>query len=385
MKLLRTAWASLVKLFSLLFASAWIGAVIPLLSVAVGFTLSSSKEQIADGLLVVAAPGAPNFNPEATLFWLLIALLLLLGVANAWAKNRDSARSAQKVTDRLVTLHDQSRQLSTAVNRLHSLPPLGVLEDFRQAYDLCERLFHKAGALDLAPPAARAEFEVLVRNFLLVLSRVIRTFDGEHLRSSTIRYGLNVMLYMKRDEYIGLPLAGALAARLRFAEQGLTIDNAVGMLDMLPVLSVAADGVAPDEHLQSFAIPIGVTPAFAAAAHDEQPAIPGAALACVNMIHVAYSSIGELRQRLEERKAADSVKAEMREYFDEPALRRTVQSFVCVPLVANNTEMVGILNVHRDRANAGLHERLPLLVPLLTPMRHQLARLLLRYKVLYLR
>lgn len=381
---LATGWRRLVDAINWVFATAWMGAIIPFFSIGVGFAWSSWKEQIADSFLVMARPGDANFDVKSTFFWLLCLLLLLLGIGNTWAKNRDSARSAAEVKALLARLQEQSQQHTAAVSQLHSLPPLGVLEDFHQAYNLCDNISIKSLQLNTAVSTALSDHEAALRTFMSVVGRVIQTFDGEHFLSSNVRYGLNIMLFVTKQEYEARPLKAALATRLRFADKGLSLDNAAGVLDMLPAVSIADGMEMPDSELEHFAIPIADVPVYASKASKERPALPGATHCCVNIIHVAYESIDAFRKALEDLQADDGVKAEMLSYFEKPNIRSSVQSFLCVPLIASDTGLVGVLNIHRDTANPRIKDRMALLVPLLAPMRQQLARLLLKYKSLYL-
>ncbi|MDB5846276.1 MAG: hypothetical protein JWP29_28 [Rhodoferax sp.] len=389
MRSFRNALAASPKQFvdalNWLLAAPWVGAIIPFFSLGVGYAWSSWKGEIAASFLVPASPTSVNFSLHSTLFWLLCLLLLSLGVGNAWAKNRDSARASAEVKQLLASLQQRSQELTTAVGQLHSLPPLGVLEDFRKGYDLCDSISAKSAQLDTTAASARADLEVFLRRFLTVIGRVIQTFDGHHLAGKRVRYGLNIMLYLTREEFEARPaLKAELARRLRYADVGLSLDNAAGVLDMLPAVSIA-DGIeSPDRELEHFAMPVALAPAHADRASKERPTLPGAVNACVNLIHVAYASIADYRHALEDLKANDAVKADMLDYFDQPNIRSSVQSFVCVPLFASDTGLVGVLNIHLDVPNPRIKDRMELLVPLVAPMRQQLARLLLKYKLIYL-
>ena len=384
-KALSTGLQRLVDALNWLLAGSWVGALIPFFSLGVGYAWSSWKGEIADSFLVLARPGAANFSLHSTLFWLLCLLLLWLGIGSAWAKRRDSERAAAEVKRLLASLQERSQELTTAVGQLHSLPPLGVLEDFRRGYDVCDSISAKSAQLDTTVPSARADLEIFLRRFLSVVHRVIQTFDGHHLAGRQVRYGLNIMLYLSQVEVEARPaLKAELAGRLRYAGGGLTLDNAAGVLDVLPAVSIAEGLEAPDRELEHFAMPVALAPAHADRAAKERPTLPGAVNACVNVIHVAYASIDDYRRALEDLKANDAVKADMLDYFDKPNIRTSVQSFLCVPLYASETGLVGVLNIHLDVPNPRIKDRMELLVPLIAPMRQQLARLLLKYKSLYL-
>lgn len=384
-KAITTGLQKFVDALNWLLAASWVGAIIPFFSIGVGYAWSSWKLEIAASFLVPASPASSDFSLHSTVFWLLCVLLLSLGVGNAWAKKRDGDRASAEVKHLLASLQERSQELTTAVGQLHSLPPLGVLEDFRRGYDICDSISAKSARLDTTVASARADLEVFLRRFLSVVGRVIQTFDGHQLAGRKVRYGLNIMLYVTQAEFEARPaLKEALAGRLRYADSGLTLTNAAGVLDMLPAVSIA-DGVeAPDAELEHFAIPVALAPAHADRASMERPTLPGAVNACVNIIHVAYASIADYRKALEDLKATDAVKAEMLDYFDQPNIKSSVQSFVCVPLFASDTGLVGVLNIHLDVPNPRIKDRMELLVPLVAPMRQQLARLLLKYKSLYL-
>ena len=384
-KALSAAPHRLVDALNWLLACSWVGAIIPFFSLGVGYAWSSWKGEIAESFLVPARPGTAAFSLHSTVFWLLCLLLLSLGIGNAWAKRRDSERAAAEVKRLLASLQERSQELTTAVGQLHSLPPLGVLEDFRRGYDICDRISAKSAQLDTTAASAKADLEIFLRRFLSVIERVIQTFDGHQLAGRKVRYGLNIMLYLPHAEFEARPtLATALAGRLRYADKGLTLDNAAGALDVLPEVSIAEGLEAPDAELEHFAIPVALAPTHADRAAKERPTLPGAVNACVNIIHVAYASIADYQRALDDLKANDAVKADMLAYFDKPNIRSSVQSFLCVPLYASDTGLVGVLNIHLDVPNPRIKDRMELLVPLIAPMRQQLARLLLKYKSLYL-
>jgi hypothetical protein len=372
------------SLLNKVFSSAAAGVLVPLLSLLVGFTLTSWKEEVLSTLFIPAWHEKAQFNPHATFFWLLIALLAAVVWGGNWAKNRDSARTTAEVKRILGGMRTQSDKLTDAVTQLHSLPPRGVLEVCKEAYDLCEGYFVLADSVDLNSPRARTEIEEIVRSMLRVMERFVRTFDGEHLGGSRLRYGLNVMLYLQRTEYEGSPLGARLIDRLHFAEAEPSINSAAGLLDILPSMSIASDVVGQDAQLMRFSLLIADAPMLARQAAASRTALPGATDACTNMIHTAVPSIEFLSQTMDRLKTRPEAKQAVLKYFGQEQVLKTVQSFVCVPLVAKDTGMVGILNIHRDAANPSIEDKLALLVPLMTPFRHQLARLIFKYKSIYL-
>jgi hypothetical protein len=281
-------------------------------------------------------------------------------------------------------MRGQSDKLTDAVTQLHSLPPRGVLEVCKEAYELCEGYFGLAASVDPSDPQARSELENIVRGMLFVMEKFVRTFDGEHLDGTRVRYGLNIMLYLQQGDYATAKHKEALNARLHFASATLSIDAAVGVLDIVPAMSVASGERAGDSRLQQFALLIDQAPALARSVQDSRRALPGATDACVNMIHTAVPSIEFLRQTMDRRNTDPAAKSAVLNYFGQDSVKRTVQSFACVPLIADGTGMTGVLNIHRDAPNTTIEDKLALLVPLMTPFRHQLARVMTKYKPIYL-
>jgi hypothetical protein len=371
-------------LLNRVFSSAAAGVLVPLLSLLVGFTLTSWKDEVLDTILTFAWQDKTHFNAHATVFWALIFVLAAVVWSGNWAKNRDSARTTAEVKGILDGMRAQSGKLTEAVTQLHSLPPRGVLEVCKEAYDLCEGYFVLAASIDSQSPSARTEIEDLVRRMLGVMERLVRTFDGEHLDGSRIRYGLNVMLFVERAEYEHSPRKPQLLSRLHFSSPGMSLDSVAGVLDIVPAMSMATDAPGKDPHLEHFALPIDPVPALARAAQASRTALPGATDACVNMIHTAVPSIEFLSQTMDRLKTDPQARQAVLDYFRQERISRTVQSFVCVPLIAKDTGMVGVLNIHRDAPNPTIEDKLALLVPLMTPFRHQLARLASKYKPLYL-
>jgi hypothetical protein len=187
-----------------------------------------------------------------------------------------------------------------------------------------------------------------------------------------------------RAELGAHPRKDEIAARVQFAGPGLTLDSAAGVLDIVPAMSVAGGSANGDPLLQHFALLIDSPPKLAKAAHDSRTALPGATDACINMIHTAVPSIEYLASTMDRLNTDAAAKAAVLNYFGQDAVKQTVQSFVCVPLIAKDTGMTGVLNIHRDVPNPTIEDKLALLVPLITPFRHQLARVMAKYKSLYL-
>ncbi len=366
------------------FSSSGANVLVPLLSLLVGFTLTSWKDDVLASLFKGVWQPDMRFDGHATTFWLLICLLSAVVWGSNWARNRDSARTTGEVKGILDNMHAQSNKLTEAVTQLHSLPPRGVLEACKDAYEVCEGYFVLAASVDASQPDARAELETLVRKMLGVMERFVRTFDGEHLEGSTIRYGLNVMLYLSRDELQASPRKDEVAARVRFAGPGLTPDRAAGILDIVPAMSVASGAASTDPRLERFALRIDTPPQLAKAAHDSRTAFPGATDACINMVHTAVPSIDYLASTLERLQTDPGARAAVLDYFGQDAIQQTIRSFVCVPLTAKDSGMTGVLNIHRDVPNPTIENKLALFVPLMTPFRHQLTRLMVKYKPLYL-
>ena len=365
------------------FSSSAATVLVPLLSLLVGFTLTSWKDDILATLFTGIWQEHTHFNGHATTFWLLICLLSAVVWGSNWAKNVDSARTTGEVKNILDGMHAQSNKLTDAVTQLHSLPPRGVLEACKDAYDLCEGYFVLAASVDPTQPGARVEMEGLVRKMLGVIERFIRTFDGEHLDGSPVRYGLNIMVYVPRADLGADARKAQVAARLRFAGPAVTLDSAAGVLDIVPAMSVASGSATGDPLLQHLALLIDSPPKLAKAAHDSRTALPGATDACINMIHTAVPSIEYLAATMDRLKTDATAKAAVLDYFGQDVVKQTIQSFVCVPLIAKDTGMTGVLNIHRDVPNLTIEDKLALLVPLITPFRHQLARVVAKYKALY--
>ena len=352
---------------------------------ALGFTLTSWKDDILGNLFTFAWQDKTQFNGHATVFWILIVALIAVVWAGHWAKDLDSKRTTTEVKGILDGMHAQSNKLTDAVTQLHSLPPRGVLEVCKKGYDLCEGYFNLANSVDLQAASASAELEGLVRKILLVMEKFVRTFDGEHLDGTRIRYGLNVMLYVPRADYESVPLKQQFMDRLHFKVADTSINSAVGVLDIVPTMSVATGAPGGDAELEHFALPINFDPVLAERGQDRRPALPGASNTFVNMIHSAVPSIEFLSQTMDKENTNPHAKQAVLNYFKQPKISKTVQSFICVPLIADATGMVGVLNIHRDAPNPTIEDKLALLVPLMTPYRHQLARLMSKYKPLYLK
>lgn len=383
---IRSAFDWLTNALNKIFSSAFVSTIVPLLSLGVGFALSSWKDDIFKTFFHFSWPSDPEFNEHASIFWTLLWLLAFIVGGNTWAKNRDSKRTTDEVKGILSGMQAQSDQLKDAVTQLHSLPPRGVLSKCKEAYELCDGYYHYGVTLADDSAAIKTELEKTIRGILFVMESVIRIFDGDGRSTSEARYGFNIMVFVRKAEYDGAALKNLLQKRLQFPRDGASLDTAVGALDILPELSVATDAKDGDSKLAHFAMLIDCEPRIAVDAQSGQPALAGATDCCINIIHTAVPSVDALRQKLELSKESESLKQNVLNYFGKDEIQQTVKSFLCIPLTAPNsgTSIAGVLNIHRNMANPSIEERMALLIPLMTPFRHQLARLLLKYKVLYL-
>jgi hypothetical protein len=366
------------------FASTPVSTALPLLSIGIAFAFAFWKDEILNTLFRFAWPSDPNFSQPATQFWVLMMLLFVLTAGNIWAKNRDSRRTTVEVKGILAEMGSESVKLTYAVTRLHSLPPVGVLEECFSAYDMCNRYYQHGMKLTDASGNMKVELEETMRGMLFVIEKFIRIFDGEHLASSGVRYGLNIMIFVKKSEYEIKPLRGQLQSRLKFGTSTITLDTAFGALDILPKISVESGRREGDSELVHFALPIEEEPRFAKNAEVGRPALAGATDCCINITHTSVPSIEFMKQRMDELKVDEGRKQQISEYFSDDQILKTVRSFLCVPLAIENDAIVGVLNIHRNMANPTLNDKMGLLVPLVTPFRHQLTQLLLKYKALYL-
>lgn len=389
------------------FASKWAELLRALLTMAAGYTLTLWSKEIGDTLWTPAWLHGASFAWHPTLFWAIFGALALASAGTHAAKAAQARKTNDELRGLLTSLtgtvediSGQSAKLNTAiggvasqadrltdsVNQLHSLPPRGVLETCKLAYDRCDHLARGFDANKNRPPA---ELEALARAMLTWVEGVVRAFDGKLSPGSQIRYGVNLMIYLKAEDSAASPLKAELAGRLHYSLPTLTLDNAAGVLDILPAMSVASNEHDGDRRLQHFAMLIDEKPRPALRVEDQRPALPGAVDACINMICTGVRNIPLLKQQMADRGLPPEAQAAALAYFDQPAIRETVRSFVCVPLVTQDlvsreSVVLGILNIHRDTDNPRIYENLPLLEPLLTPLRHHLTHVMETYKPIYL-
>ena len=293
-----------------------------------------------------------------------------------WGQARSSNRATKSLinaTDLVVnkteSLTTKTDTLDGLVRQLHTLPPRGFLETYRDAIPIAYEAFYDA----TESTATRSEVEEAIRAQLMCVLGLARAFDKE---GDKARYGCNLMVFRNAAD-LSDSEAEAIDQRLKFVDQGVTVKKLEGALDLLLPLSVSSDASGqPDARLKAFALPIG---SRENGDHSLDGILPGAPLAWAKRAEAVIESPDDWLSKSS--LFSSQVQKEMEAFFSDRS--HELQSFASIPLycaLGNNVDNpIGVLNFHRNRPNPLLAEKMELFAPLLVPIASLTGRLLWIY------
>jgi hypothetical protein len=300
---------------------------------------------------------------EAVIFWTLVIVCSLAFLFRQRADDRARAEQQRKLMEATARLE----------NLIRTMPPDDFLPIFSDLYMASDRV---ASVVLGSKSANKPEIEVSIRHVLRIIATLAQEFDAD--ASGT--YCANVMLFRAADSLNGTE-AEAVAQRLLFCDEAVSVSQLKGVLDLATELSACAanEKAEPDANLKPFALPIPKT----ARLHNKYRVLPGAPVAFVDRELDLYSDTSQLANWCETQGdfTKDVIKR-LDRFFDE---NPQVRSFISIPLFVpenRDGDPFAVLNIHADKPNLLTVEGnpdSPLLhfAPIVTPIQIILVKLLL--------
>lgn len=319
-----------------------------------------------------------NLALGPTLFWAATVIFGGCFTGTFWAQARSSARISERMvgttedidkkTDGLL---QAASQLEERVRRLHTLPPVGFLETYRDIVIQSEEAYELSRSLPLDFPA----LTMAVRTQLLGILQLARAFDPDGTRAV---YGVNLMLYYNSADLSKAELVDV-SNRIVFIEKGVSVENLDGILDLVYEFSVSSlSDVDADTRLPRMALPIPKLSDEERKKRTMNGVLPGAPDAFTSRLEAVIETPDDWKDLANKDHFTSVLRNQLTEFFEHKS--EWMQSFVSVPLFApgsHNTETpIGIINIHRNLPNELAAEKFELLSPLLVPITLTLSRLI---------
>lgn len=267
---------------------------------------------------------------------------------------------------------------------IQTMPPRSFLDRFASLYEQAERAAVTAGAM--SSPDSET-IEQAIRQVLHAVTTLTSEFAG---RPVVGLYAANIMLF-RTPAQLSPDERHAVQQRLRFVDDGTSIDLLKGVLDLECKLSMALPGSLaetaalpqPDPNIQPLALAVPTNPQTR---HENGQVLPGAPVAFVKGEPDGYEGAKNIETWFDQK--GDFTKAiqdEVLEYFRQSR----INSFVSIPLhkpsvSREKTDPIGVLNIHSDQMRflPRFQESGCLLFPILRPFQSILTGLLDLYKPL---
>lgn len=323
--------ARLSDFFLRLTSHAAFGGVVTLLVVLAGAAASLFTDGIRKQWSIFPSPDS---TLGGTIFWILVALSVVLIVVNQRSLLLRDEQSQEKLSDSIKRL-EQSQgslsgsigQLDNAVKRLNTLPSEGFLASFQDAY---YESFRLATNVVIDESSTVAQIEHAIRNVLFAIADVAKDFDGA--RKDTV-YSANIMLYRE----LGAPPFDPMARDLIPVPNGSKEYS--GLLEAVASLSASTNNGGPgvvDRSLTPITLPV---PVDASSCFDHQlcvsktPVIPGAPASFVTGQFQSFCDIESFVSHLRNETTLDLRYIEtIRKYFTEGD-GKGIKSFASMPIV----------------------------------------------------
>lgn len=332
---------------------------------------------------------APAFWPGwqyasgPSFFWLFTILFGVSFSGTFWAQARNTGRvtdKMQSVADSIHTktdlLRTSSDELDFLVRQLHTLPPIGFLESYRQA------ILESASSYFFAVDKGLSEKEGLAMSIRVQLMLIMRLAMAFHSDGQSAIYGCNIMLFVPSDTLNNKREAESIQKILKFIDRGVSVERLDGVLALIPILSVSSGSdKGPDTNLRPFALPIPKLTENERNNPYKNGVLPGAPDAFVSGIDAVIETKDDWLEKTSSIWFSMGVQREMQTFFDQS--KTWIQSFVSIPLYideASEDQPFAVLNIHRNLPNNSAAEKMELFSPMLVPIERLLCRLLLTYK-----
>jgi hypothetical protein len=286
-------------------------------------------------------PGTLTFAP--IFFWTLVVLTFALSVA---------------------TISAQSAAVS---EKLFTMPMRGFLDVYARSAQVNSRL-----VIDMPGGLPVKQIHEAIRAQLEGICNVVKTYDNDRVKYV---YGCNIMLYHPANSPGFVSRLSKLNAAIKCIEAAVSLSNLGGVLELQRALSVTSEnGRARDRRLRPLALPLPRS----AGPVDELDYIPGAPLAFACRSPRVYRNQTDLVKVVDQNRRFSS--KVLQELIDTlGGQQETVQGMICIPLFAYYSTLpiaIGVLNIHKDKADEHIEEKFSYLAPLLAPMVQNVERLL---------
>lgn len=343
------------------------GAITTALGVIAGYLGAHFDKTIWVSRYPFCWPGT-EFSLGASIFWLATSAFGVSFMGTFWAQARSSKNATDELKEATTSVGRETALLGGLVRRLHTLPPRGYLEQYREAVTLSEQAYHSLGA-----SPSEEELAAVIRTQLICALRLAAAFDEDGKQA---KYGCNIMLFRPSKD-IPDEEVEAVEKSLLFTENHVSIRKLPGALEVITNLSVCTDSeFGPDPSLKAFYLPVPYPPSVPGAQRHVD-VLPGAPDTFVNGAECIIESPDDLERRASPHHFTAHVREQLHDYLSESS---HIQSFFSLPLYnSSEGQRVGVLNLHRDRPNPLSAEKFLLLFPLLTPIINTIQRLVCAY------
>jgi hypothetical protein len=289
-------------------------------------------------------------------FWAATALFGICFSGTFWAQSASSARSNQG-------LQDANRELHDAIDKLRTVPPKGFLSFYERFATLSTAI-----RWNLDPSLPVDELKLAIRMQLDWIIKVVEKFDDHGVN---VFYGANVMRHIGAGDSKFAANSAAYASRIKCVESGVPVSALAGVLDLELDLSVSSvTGTAPDSNLSPLCLPISLN----GGAIDLDWLIAGAPLCFASgKITVYQNQEALIKHVADSPNFTPNVKNQLKEILSGQHL--FVQALISIPLYDKARSKIGVLNIHKARADDFIAEKIALLAPLLGPMVNNLGNL----------
>ncbi len=370
--------------FERTFLLPFFGAVTTVFGIVAGYLGSHYDHEIANTFLQLAYISDRTLAVGATNFWSATFVFAVCFAGTFWAQARSSQRvmdGMRKVTDEIdrksASLVERSQEINERVRRLHTLPPVGFLEKYREIVVRSESAFAIASTRKLE----LADIALAIRTQLKWVLNTVQKYDAD---GDSAKYGANLMLFRESAKLDQAEIE-RLEGRLMFVERAVSLTKLHGVLDLVVELSVSSESTfEADSNLEAFALPI---PKLTRAEQDDTNdrfqygVLPGAPDAFVSRRETVIETPEMWNEQAQSEHFSLFVRRQMSGLLSEK--KSWIQSFFCIPLFVPDQEEssspFAVLNVHRDLPNNLAAEKLELLSPLLVPFKLAIGRLAWSY------
>jgi hypothetical protein len=229
----------------------------------------------------------------------------------------------------------ESAKIETLRSAIYHAPNFDVIVLYRQTYREIARLL-----AHISPDETKVEIADRIRAALVVVAALAAEFRGA---KPTVRYGANVMLFVRPSGDFPGGFQAEVISALRFFDRQSGSTSALGWILYLPP-ELLFDGVPSEKRsppypvIPSIALPV---PQSARDKHGNTLALPGAPWALLDRGVSVYRDARDMRSFCTD--MAAGIRQEVSEYFSERGEGKLVRSLVSFRI--GDDEAEGVLNI----------------------------------------